>query len=233
MYQMKGNRDSLGAASSNIPIDIDPTALEAAPPRKPRRSRRWLIASVAGALALAAAGGVFAFALLRSDDSSMAVSAETEATAISAATIEPGTTTASALVPSPTSVPATASQVTQTPTLPPATPTASAASPVVATPVSPAVSPSLSPAPATTPAVSSLRIRYVIQPGDACDLLRARFGFAPARWEDFIQAMATLSGRSGPDACALSSGNVVCIPAPEDIDALPTLHRDDACLAGP
>ncbi|MGD9933010.1 MAG: hypothetical protein AB7T37_04755 [Dehalococcoidia bacterium] len=226
MYQMKGNRGSSGDAPSNIPIDIDPPAMEVPPPGRPRRGRRWLIASVAGALALATAAGVFAFAALRSDDSSMAVSAASEATAISAATIEPASTTAAALLPSPTSIPATASPVSPTPTLPAATPTFSltASSSGVATPASPAASPA---------AASSGRVRYVIQSGDACDLLRARFGFAPARWEDFIQAMATLSGRPGPDACAFSSGNVVCIPALADVDALAALRRDDACLAGP
>ncbi|MCA9832019.1 MAG: hypothetical protein R3B97_01795 [Dehalococcoidia bacterium] len=220
MYRMKGNRDSAGSSTSIIAVDIDPSELGELDSRRPRSGRRRLVAMLAAIIAVLTASSLVSFALVGPGDDSVST-----ATAISAATVEPSATTVLAAAPSPsTTATATATaalSVSVTPTV-----SASAATPTL----QPATSATTAPAaPSATP---GRRVRYVVQPGDACDLLRARFGFAPARWEDFIQAMATLSGRSEAAACALSPGNVVCIPAPADIDVLPSLRRDDACLAG-
>lgn len=225
MYRMKGNRDSAGSSTSIIAVDIDPSELGELDSRRPRSGRRRLVAMLAAIIAVLTASSLVSFALVGPGDDSVSTATAIEATAISAATVEPSATTVLAAAPSPsTTATATATaalSVSVTPTV-----SASAATPTL----QPATSATTAPAaPSATP---GRRVRYVVQPGDACDLLRARFGFAPARWEDFIQAMATLSGRSEAAACALSPGNVVCIPAPADIDVLPSLRRDDACLAG-
>lgn len=225
MYRMKGNRDSAGSNTPVIAVVIDPPDLGAPNPRRPRLGRRRLVAVLAAIIAVLTASSLVAFALLRSGDDAASTATAVEVTAISAATTEPSPTTVLAGATSSTRAPSSSSTAPQSVS---ETPTASPPS------ASPTLQPSASAttAPATPAATPGLRVRYVIQPGDACDLLRARFGFAPARWEDFIQAMATLSGRSEASACALSPGNVVCIPAPADIDALPSLRRDDTCLAG-
>ncbi len=218
MSRMKGNRGSGGQRLPEIdfPFELRP------PPREPGRSDHlgWLMALL-GVLALgavAAVGVVFALTRDGEPDAQPAASSSVLGDPVTAVPAAPSSTAAA-------SAPATASPATATPTrtaaatpTTPTTPTATATTIATAT---------LSPAGPPT-----VRQRYVVVNGDACDLIRQRYRFAPADFDDFITALGRLSGRTPAQTCSFFPGAVLCVPAQADLSNLAALMRDDRCLAG-
>ena len=78
-----------------------------------------------------------------------------------------------------------------------------------------------------------MRTRYVVQPGDGCEIIRMKFKFANADFAEFPVAMGALSGRSAANRCVMNTGDVFCIPTQSDLGRLNALTKDEACLAGP
>ncbi len=75
----------------------------------------------------------------------------------------------------------------------------------------------------------ALRSANVVEAGDACETLAARFQFAAADAETFGTALAALSGLDGGNGCG-AAGTTVCIPAGSDLARVSTLTRDEGCL---
>ena len=218
MARMKGNRGTHGFQLPPVEVPISFGDEQwIAPVVDAPRHRRWrlvLLVGLAAAILVASIGGA---AWLVSNQNDGPLQAEpTEPVARSSPTPPLSPTAAPTLA---TTRPIAATASTAVPPTVAPTPTATATSTTSPTP-----------APVGPPGV---RTRYVIQTGDACEVIRQRFQFANRDFENFQVAMGALSGRIAAERCVMRQGQVVCIPTQDDLARLNALVKDENCLAGP
>lgn len=221
---MKGNRGALGERGPDVPVVVKiPDELN--PPARRRPMRLILFAAVSLLIGVGALGVLFAMA--RDDEATVALTATVPG---------PGGRTGPAA--SPTTPATAATPASTSPSVTATSPTPARTSTATSTPVSnPTPSPSptataANPTPTPDPnAPPTVRTRYVVASGDACEVIRAKFKFTFDELGAFTQAFARLSGRAPAAACNLFPGDVLCIPTRADLAIATTLTRDDACLA--
>ncbi|MFN0145146.1 MAG: SPOR domain-containing protein [Dehalococcoidia bacterium] len=214
MARMKGNHGGGGERAPGFDLGPITPPGRPVPPAGMARAGRRTAALPWGSLAtigLGAVVGLLIFAALwqfRGHGNNPPVEEDEGPPAVVAATSTPGADTLS-----------TTASASASPTL---------ESPPSAVPTTPAPTPEGTPAPIGPP---TTRQRYVVQGGDACDLIRQALRFPASDFQAFQNAVVRLTGRA--DACNLGTGQVLCLPAKDDLTRLATLTRDDVCLAAP
>ena len=209
---MKGNRGPRGRQFPSVRVDPFDPIDTGQPLARRTRLHAWGVVSLVVAL-LAITGVVAAVFFDRDTASAPASLATPEATAI-----QLDTPTVLATPQQPTPAPSPTTAPTSSPAAAP-TPTATGTA-----------TPTAVPAQAGPPTV---RTRYIVKTGDGCEPIRIAFKYAIADFEEFQLAMGRLSGRTPANQCVLNQGNVLCLPAQQDLANVAALTRDDKCLAGP
>lgn len=221
MARMKGNHGGDGNRSPGFDLAPVRTPRRAVPRAdRPMSAFPWGLLLTVG---LGAIVGVLIFAAfwsVRGHGNNPAIEEAEGPAAVATAPASPTATTGAAAVSAspPQTAPARPSPATVTATLPT---TAAQATPS-------ATSVRATPAPVGPP---TTRQRYVVQGGDACDLIRQALRFPAADFQNFQTAVTRLTGRA--DACSLRAGNVLCLPATSDLVLLAALVKDEACLKAP
>ena len=218
---MKGNRGTHGLQLPpiEVPIRFGGEGGRPRPPEEPG-TFPWakVLLGIAAAIVILLAAAASLLIAFGSDDSTVPADPTEPTTPVSAS----ATATGAPATPIQTPVAVTVTQ--------PAT-----AAPTVSPTRTPVQTATLAPSPTATPTPTgppTVRTRYVVQSGDACEVIRQKFKFANADFEDFQLAMGVLSGRNAGNRCVMRSGDVLCIPTQQDLGRLGALAKDDACLAG-